>query len=263
MKRFFIVILTLMITSVGFSQRILEWSFGEVEVICGDPVTVSYPLMVSINNGNNEPVLGSTTIRFIYDAKHLLNLSIQNIQNGYNPNGLTQSNPVLGEIFGFSNAEGVFVQFDLMDNALSDPLRLSVTPTHVLDLTFDIDSQAKYPLCTPFVIDNNPDGWDLGIAKDDGFVPGSAGIVGSYFLNKDFGNSISADDEVVNLSWQKANGNNGKIKKGKRVGHLKKEYCIKNVCNGPDCDDDGIPDSQPRPKVAEQQLPKQERSLQS
>ena len=34
-----------------------------------------------------------------------------------------------------------------------------------------------------------------------------------------------------------------KIKKGKKIGHVNKSLCIKrNICNGPDCDDDGIPD---------------------
>jgi len=245
MKNFVIVIVTLLISSVGFSQHVLEWSLGEVDIICGEPITISYPLLVSISEDDDAPVLGSTTMRFIYGSEDLNNLSIQNIQNGYYKSGLHQSNPVLGNIFGFSSDEGIFVQFDIMDNANANPLMLSTTPTHVLDIMFDIDEQAQYPLCIPFVFDNNPDSWGLGIAEDDGYVPGSAGIVGSYYLFNDYSNAIVADDEVINLSWKKSPGNSGKIKIGKKLGKTNKKDCIKNnICNGreQDCDDDGIPD---------------------
>jgi hypothetical protein len=244
MKNLVLIIVALMLSSAGFSQRVLEWSIGEAEITCGDPVMVSFPLFVSINDNSESPALGSTTMRFIYDATALNNLSIQNIENGYTKSGLSESNPVLGEIFGFSSKEGVFVQFNIMDNAIVNPINLLTTPTHVLDLTFEIDDDAKYPLCTPFVLDNNPDGWNLGISQDDGYVPGSAGIVGSYFLNADYSIAIDADDEVSNLAWENSNNSNGngngndtiklgKIKKGKKLGKVNKSECIKrNICRG-------------------------------
>ena len=247
MKNIVLVIVTLLLASVGYSQHVLEWSLGDVEIICGEPIKVSYPLMVSISEDDEDPALGTTTMRFIYGSEDLSNLSIQNIQNGYYESGLHESNPVLGDIFGFSNDEGVFVQFDIMDNANSNPIMLSTTPTHVLDIMFDIDDEAKYPLCVPIVFDNNPDGWGLGITEDDGYVPGSAGIVGSYFLFNDYGNAFPADDEVINLSWKKSPGNSGKIQIGKKLGKTNKKDCIKrNICQGrsQDCDDDGIPDSE-------------------
>lgn len=232
MKKIVIIILTLLVSAPGFSQKILKWSIGEAKVTCGEIVKVSYPLLVSVDDGSNSPVLGSSTMRLIYDAGVLKNFSIQNIKNGYSQSGLHKSNPVLGEIFGFDNLEGVFVQFDIMDNARVNPIYLSTTPTHVLDFSFEIDSKAKYPICTSFVLDNNPDGWFQGIAKDDGFIPGSAGIVGSYFLNSNYAKGFDADDEVINFSWDKANGPVGKIKKGKRIGQVNMSLCMKNsICN--------------------------------
>jgi hypothetical protein len=233
MKNIVLVIVTLLLASVGYSQHVLEWSLGDVEIICGEPIKVSYPLMVSISEDDEDPALGTTTMRFIYGSEDLSNLSIQNIQNGYYESGLHESNPVLGDIFGFSNEEGIFVQFDIMDNANSDPLMLSTTPTHVLDIMFDIDDEAQYPLCIPIVFDNNPDGWGLGITEDDGYVPGSAGLGGSYFLSNEYSEVIPADDEVINLTWKKSPGNSGKIKPGKKVGKTSKKDCIKrNICQG-------------------------------
>lgn len=255
MKKIAIIVLAILVSSAGYSQQILKWSVSEAKVTCGDIVKASYSLLVSIGDQSNSPVLGSSTMRFIYDAGVLKNFSIQNIENGYYKSGLHESNPVLGEIFGFSNSEGVLVQFDLMDNARVNPIKLSTKPTHVLDFSFEIDSDAKYPLCTPIVLDNNPDGWLQGITKDDGYIPGSAGIVGSYFLNQDFGKAYDADDEVTNLSWKKSNepinifswkkSNEpiGKIIKGKNIGKINKSLCIqKNICKELDSDKDVIPD---------------------
>jgi hypothetical protein len=238
MKKLVVFILVLMISSAGFSQRVLEWSIGKAKITCGDPVLVSYPLLVSINSSKGSPVLGSTTMRFIYDASSLNNFSIQNIENGYTESGLSQSNPVLGDVFGFSSIEGVFVQFDIMDNAIANPIYLTGNATHILDFTFEIDADAAYPLCIPFVLDNNPDGWGQGIDQDDGFLPGSSGIVGSYFLSQDYTNAIDADDEVKNLSWESAkslNGNVsakfGKVEIGKTLGREENSGCIeKNIC---------------------------------
>lgn len=235
---------TVLLSMQTYSQRTLEWSIGEAKVTCGEPVHLCYPLMVSISDDSETPVLATTTMRMFYDASKLVNLTVQNFENGYSESGLKQSNPVFGEVFGFDNSEGVFVQFNIMDNAVVDPLMLSTSPTRVLDLCFDVDNAARYPLCLPIVFDNNHDGSGQGIDNDGGYLTNDAGVVGGYFLDKNYEDALAADDEVRHLSWERSNAFKGKLKKGKRVGQVRKLNCIKNICHGPDCDDDGIPDNQ-------------------
>jgi len=222
MKRIILITLMLLVYNFGFAQRMLEWSIGEIEITCGEAVQISYPLMVSINNESNDPSLGTTTMRIFYDGNLLENISIKNIQNGYTKSGLNQSNPVFGDVFGFSSVEGIFLQFNLIDNAATNPINLSEKPTHVLDFSFTVASDATYPLITPIVFDNNIKGRGLGQKLDSGYLVNDAGIVGTYFLDGDTQTSILADDEVINYLWSALPSFAGRVDKfedkaGKKV----------------------------------------------
>ncbi|PWH81843.1 hypothetical protein DIS18_14320, partial [Algibacter marinivivus] len=189
-----------------FSQtpRVLEWSIGEPEITCGTTNSakkICYPLMVSISDDADTPVLGTSTMRFFYDDNLLENISIDNLATGYSESGFSQSASVFGDVFGFSSSEGVFAQFNIIDGATSSPLALSTTSVHVLDICFDLAGDITFPLCAPIVLDNNHLGKGNGISEDDGYLQNDAGVVGTYLLNGDFTNAILADDEVINYQW--------------------------------------------------------------
>jgi len=248
MKKLILVAFTLLVYNYAFTQRTLEWSIGEPQVTCGATVQVCYPLLVSINDANNSPSLGTSTMRIFYDGNLLSNFDIKNIENGYSESGLNQSAPVYGDVFGFSNVEGVFAQFNIIDNAAVSPIKLSTTATHVLDFCFDIAEDATYPLCAPIVFDNNQSGWGAGKELDCGYLVNDAGIVGAYFLNGNVATSFLADDEVINYLWNTSQTFDGRVNVfNDKTGITKKtEYndCIQDVCNISDCDEDGIPDSE-------------------
>jgi len=248
MKKLILVACTLLVYNYAFTQRTLEWSIGEPQVTCGATVQVCYPLLVSINDANNSPSLGTSTMRIFYDGNILTNFEIKNIENGYSDSGLNQSAPVYGGVFGFSNEEGIFAQFNIIDNAAVSPIKLSTTATHVLDFCFDIADDATYPLCAPIVFDNNQSGWGGGKDLDCGYLVNDSGIVGAYFLDNNVTASFLADDEVVNYLWNTSQAFDGRVNAfNDKTGKTKKtEFndCIQDVCGVSDCDEDGISDSE-------------------
>lgn len=185
--------------------RTLTWSIGEVEMTRGKDVRVSYPIMVTISDAGETPQLGTSTFRFFYDAGSLSQLSVENLENGYRVKGLNQSKDVFGDVFGFVGGGGIFAQFNLIANQ-QDLLDLTTEPVHVMDLTFTVSPGAKVPFCAPLVLDNNPEGWEKGKANDSGFLSNDAGIVGTYFLNKNTKEIQLADDEVLNFLWEQNPG---------------------------------------------------------
>ncbi|MEW4925117.1 hypothetical protein, partial [Algibacter sp. 2305UL17-15] len=202
MKRTILLIAAILVSFQVFSQaRVLEWSVGEPQITCGTTVQLCYPLMVSIDDGSQSPILGTSTMRFFYDSNLLENVSIQNLATGYTESGFNQSASVFGGVFGFSSTDGIFAQFNIIDGAASSPLALSGTAVHVLDICFDLKAGSTYPLCAPIVLDNNHLGKGNGIAEDDGYLQNDAGVVGTYLLNGDLTNAILADDEVVHYQW--------------------------------------------------------------
>ena len=184
----------------GYSQRILEWSIGDVEINCGMTTTICYPLQVSINDNSQNAELGTSTIRFFFDSELLSNWTIQNVENSYTLSGVSETvSPFFGPVFGMSGANGTFAAFDLVANT-DNALGLETTPVHVLDLCFEVTG--SFPLCSPIVFDNNHLGWGMGIAQDDGYLNNDAGMVGTYYLNQVYNDAILADDEVINVLWQ-------------------------------------------------------------
>jgi hypothetical protein len=209
----------------------LEWSIGTVDITCEDnkPSELCYQLMVSTNvDLSLTPQLATSSIRLFYDSDLLSQLSvpITSIENGYTvipaPSNSGFDDPpgagIYGDIFGFSSSTGSsvagnWVQFEIIANT-GNPIDLSTTPTHVLDLCFTSNSGNEYPLCAPIVFDNNHDGgtrltpdgnlvgWGLGIDGDYGYLQDpDEGITGSYWINGDVSDPILADDEVINYLW--------------------------------------------------------------
>lgn len=219
--------------SNSYTQRVLEWQLSEGVTICESPVKLTYTLQVRTDNSSSSPALASSTLRFFYDAKNLKNLRIENIYPGYSISGITQSNPVLGEILGFENKEGVFVQFDLIHSRSMPPMKLNMMPLNVLEISFDIDDAAKYPLKIPIVLDNNHATSGQGREKDDGYIPGNGGIAGNYYLNKNLNTVIDADDEVIYTSWKPNPNFKGKIIQDRLVpGKFVAGQKIFNPCIG-------------------------------
>jgi uncharacterized repeat protein (TIGR01451 family) len=213
--------------------RILEWSIGEVQVTCDDPVQICYPLMVNINDDSNTPQLATSTIRFFFDDGLLNNFSAQNAEAGYSVGTASVSVENYGIPLGFVGGIGRHVQFDLVKN-IGDPaaVNLSTTLTHVVDLCFDVDPAADYPLCAPIVFDNNHCGWDFGIAADNGYLQNDAGMAGTYFLNGDTDDPILADDEVINFLWTEDAGFDCLLEEGDDVvGATNGSGCLEDVCN--------------------------------
>ena len=239
MKKLILLASVVLFCSQAYSQRTLEWSIGKAEIKCGKTIQICFPLKVSIKNSSNTPILGTSTMRFFYDANYLTNLSIENIQNGYRESGFNQSTPVFGEIFGFSNIEGVFAQFNIIDNAAVDPLFLNGRPVHVLDLCFDVteigeEDWAYYgSLSVPIVLDNNRSTSTYKrdfMDTDTGYLANDAGIVGSYFLNENTTHGFLADDEVINHLWNARSSYSGKVEKLKDQVGFAKQKGIKDVC---------------------------------
>ncbi len=218
----------------GYAQqqvRTMTWSIGQPQITCGPTLRVCYPLLVSINDGNNSPALATSTIRFFYDGGLLSNFALANIQNGYTAPviGVDLANNY-GGVFNFSSATGRQIEFNLLPNN-NTPLPLSNTPVRVLDLCFDISSNAGFPLCAPIVFDNNHCGRGQGIANDDGYLNNDAGMVGLYYLNGVTTESILADDEVSNFLWTAANGFDCRVDElNDNVGAVNSTGCLSDVC---------------------------------
>ncbi|PHN00646.1 DUF7507 domain-containing protein, partial [Flavilitoribacter nigricans] len=231
MNRGLLVLVGFLFLSLNvFSQRILEWSIGDVQITCGETTTICYPLLVSIDDGTQTPQLGTSTMRIFYDAGYLSNLSIENVENGYSTSGLNQSNNVYGGVFGFESGGGIFAQFNILINE-SNPIDLATTPVHVLDFCFTVANDAVYPLCAPLVFDNNHCGQGLTIAEDDGYLDNDAGIVGLYHLDGDLGNSILANDEVINYLWDANPGFDCRVDElDDEVGMTVSTGCIEDAC---------------------------------
>jgi len=226
MKRAILVLIWLLCFGMSFAQvqvkgRTLTWSIGKVKIDHGPTINVSYPLLVSINNPGQQPQLGTSTIRFFYDAGYLDGLELKRIAHSYEVSGLRQSNNVFGEAFGFPGGGGVFTQFNLLVNE-SNPLNLSAEPTHVMDITFSVKPGTKMPLCIPLVLDNHPSGWGLGAHLDSGYLPNEGGISSSYYLDGMLEELFLGDDEVHNYVWeQKIDLSKSKLEvKGDIVGGL-------------------------------------------
>lgn len=241
MNKIFLIVASILMSSQAFSQRVLEWSIGEPKIDCGETIKISYPLQVTMKNTSELPILGTSTIRFFYDANYLTNFSIDNIQNGYSKSGLNQSNPVFGDVFGFSSHEGIFTQFNVLDNAQVSPIYLSDKPVYLLDLSFEVTKTGEEDwikngtLLTPIVLDNNVNTLLYSkrrnyIDSDTGFLKNDAGIVGNYFLNGNLSHSYSANDEVKHYGWQTRDAHIGKVLKVRdRVG-VAKQSGIENIC---------------------------------
>lgn len=206
MKKSTIVLICLLCSSISFAQvqmkgRTLTWSIGKVKIDRGPTIKVSYPLLVSINNPGQQPELGTSTIRFFYDAGYLEGLELERIAHNYEISGLRQSNDVFGDAFGFPGGGGVFTQFNLLVNE-TNPLPLSAEPVHIMDITFSVKPGVRTPSCIPLVLDNHPDGWGLGANLDSGYLPNEGGISSSYYLDGMLEEVFLGDDEVHNYLWE-------------------------------------------------------------
>ncbi|MEZ4990403.1 MAG: DUF4347 domain-containing protein [Saprospiraceae bacterium] len=211
--------------------RILEWSIGEVQVSCGPTTQLCYPLMISINDESLTPELATSTIRFFYDAGYLSGFTVNNVENAYAPQTAVISGDLYGGVMGFAGGGGAQVQFDLVAND-ANPIALSSTPVHVLDLCFNVDGGVSYPLCAPIVFDNNHCGWDFGLAADDGYLQNDAGMAGTYYLNGNTADAILADDEVINYLWTEDPGFDCRIDElDDMVGATDNSGCLEDVCN--------------------------------
>lgn len=186
---------------VQMEGRVLTWSIGKVKIDRSQTVRVSYPLLVSISSPGEQPQLGTSTIRFFYDAGYLEGLELRHIAHDYVISGLRQSNDVFGEAFGFPGGGGVFTQFNLLVNE-TNPLPLSAEPVHVMDITFRVKPGARIPSCIPLVFDNHPAGWGLGANLDSGYLPNEGGISSSYYLDGMLEEAFLANDEVRNYLWE-------------------------------------------------------------
>lgn len=206
MKNIYLVLLGLLFLVQAAAQkgaeRQLIWSIGDVEMVRGKEIRVTYPLMVAISDGADSPELGSSTMRLFYDAGQLSDPAIEAVANNYQVSGLNRSNDVYGDIFGFVGGGGVFVQFNLMANE-ADLLAIAEEPVRVMDLSFKVVPGAKIPLCVPLVLDNNPEGTKRGPAADAGFLLNDSGISGTYFLNRQTNAVHLADDEVRQYLWER------------------------------------------------------------
>ena len=192
--------------ALGFNTvaqvSILQWEVGEPVISCTDSIKISFPLTVSISDPANVPELGTSTIRFFYDAGLLSNLQIENVIPTYSITGLSESNDVYGGVFGFAGGGGIYTQFNLISGNTATLLGLSTSPAHVLDFCFLLDSAGNAPpYNTSIVLDNNHCGWGMGAIEDIGYLVNDAGIVGTYFLNNLYDSLYLADDEVINFSW--------------------------------------------------------------
>lgn len=186
---------------VKTADRLLTWSIGEVKIERGKTVRVSYPLMVAINEAGQQPQLGSSTIRFFYDAGYLEDVGLEQLAQGYRVSGLNESSNVLGEMFGFPGAGGIFAQFNLIADE-TKLLALSDKPVHVLNISFTLKPGAKMPACIPLVLDNHPGSQGLGAKLDYGYLPNEGGIVGTYYLDGLTDQVFLADDEARNYLWE-------------------------------------------------------------
>ncbi len=233
MKRILLFLTAWVLLYPVFGQRTLEWSVGPPQITCEPTLRICYPLRVAIADASQSPALGFSTIRFFFDRAYLNNLSAVNVQNGYTVTGVTTSpsNPSLGSAFGFLGGQGSYAQLNLNANT-NNLLALSTAPVHVMDLCFDIIKPgAVFPLCAPFVFDNNPCGWDQGNGNDNSFIPGSAGLVGLYYLNNITTATFNADDEVTNFLWTPSNSFDCLINTpGDIAGTTSSTGCLESVC---------------------------------
>lgn len=180
--------------------RQLIWNIGEAEMSRGKNVTISYPIMLSVVDERDHPELGTSTFRLFFDAGSLKDITVTDVQNGYRISGLRQSKDVFGNAFGFTGGGGAFVQFNILAN-LQNLIPISREPIHLFNINFTVKTGVKLPLCTPFVLDNNPESWGKGSAQDAGFLINDSGIVGTYYLKEKYDQLYLADDEVDNYLW--------------------------------------------------------------
>ncbi|MEW4925685.1 hypothetical protein [Algibacter sp. 2305UL17-15] len=240
MKKITLVLLALIATySVAYAQQTLKWSVGEPNVeIIENKAQITYPLNVSIDTEKGTPILGTSTMRFFYDRNYLSNLKVSNVENGFRASGLNQSDAVFGDIFGFSNNEGVFAQFNIIDAAKVNPLYLKETETHVLDLSFEVTKQALDHLlrdgaiALPIVLDNNPASWNKSCSLDCGYLVNDSGIGGAYYLDGNTEKAILANDEVVNYAWNTLPVFDGKVDNfDDRAGNSSKDLNLEDFSN--------------------------------
>lgn len=210
MKKYILLVLIIIATiNVVNSQQSLKWTVGEPKIeLIDDKAHITYPINVSIDTEEGTPILGTSTMRLFYDRNYLSNFEVSNVKNGYRKSGLNQSDAVFGEIFGFSNNEGVFAQFNIIDAARVNPIYLNLDDKHILDLSFDLTDQALSDwfrdglISLPIVLDNNSVSWNLTHDLDCGYLVNDSGITGSYYLNGNTEKAILANDEVVNYAWE-------------------------------------------------------------
>jgi hypothetical protein len=229
MKKILAICLLLVFIHNSNAQRKLNWSIGKVNVNTEESILkVTYALMVSIDNKNNNPTLGTSTIRFFYDNNNFENFTIEDIANGYSQSGLKQSEAIFGDMLGFSGEKGTFVQFDILQNS-ANLLNLSKKPVQVLNFSFDVSDEAQFPICAALVFDNHPNSWGQGKEKDRGYLFNDSGIAGTYLLGDNPLNSYMADDEVSNHDWKSRSSVARVIKsKSDKFGNASKGKCIKN-----------------------------------
>ncbi|MBC6992621.1 hypothetical protein H9S92_00450, partial [Lewinella lacunae] len=211
--------------------RTLTWSVGDVQVACGTPRQICYPITVAIDDPSDSPALATSTIRFYYDAGYLSNLNVANVQNGYTISGLNQSNDVFGDVFNFTGGGGRYVQFNLLSND-NNLIGLSTLPVRIADFCFTVEPTATFPLCAPIVFDNNHCGAGQGIDADDGYQDNNAGIVGLIYFNGVTNNAILVDDEVINYLWTANPAFDCNLDMlTDNVGMTVGTDCIEDVCN--------------------------------
>jgi Secretion system C-terminal sorting domain len=192
--------LSLSFAQVETADRVLSWSIGKVKIERKGTIKVTYPLMAAMS-GSGQPKLGTSTIRFFYDAGYLENLQLEKVAHGYQVSGLNQSNNVLGEIFDFPGGGGVFAQFSLIANE-QELIPLSGEPIHIMDISFRVKAGARMISCIPLVLDNHLGSQGLGARFDYGYLQNEGGIVGTYYLDGFTDELFLADDEVRNYLWE-------------------------------------------------------------
>lgn len=240
MKKIILLILGVVLTSsVAYSQQTLKWIVAEPEVeFVEGRALIKYPINVSVDTEEKAPVLGTSTVRFFYDRNYLSNLKVSNVQNGYRESGLKESDAVFGNIFGFSNNEGVFTQFDLIDAAKANPIYLKQNGSHILDLSFEMTKEAiddwlkDGAIALPIVLDNNPVSWNKSCDLDCGYLINDSGISGTYYLGDNLEKAILANDEVVNYSWRNSQVFDGKVDHfDDRTGSSTKDLNLEDYSN--------------------------------
>ena len=230
------LVLLLIINFLGAqSGAKITWSVGDVSVDCENN-KICYPIMVKSNE--NQTLLSYTTLRMFYDPDVINNLSINNIENGYQIQLAMQTFPTIGDEFGFQSDRGAFPRISLSPNTSNYLPIIKNKPTHVFDLCFNInESPIPDKLFAPLIFDNTHTTKEKGIKSDTGYFIGDAGIATQYRINGiDF--EFEADDEADHFNWVGEPNFEGKLnKQGQTIGKKSNVRSIRLNCESVPEDD--------------------------